>query len=449
MCNLYLMYYTEAENEDFVTCGSVQDQQKSRIADELMAQLTEKKPKSFEIDQNLPPLKPFYGHQLDFGAQTGDISGITYDVYGHYVILNRGNHRWDGSTFSWGNVYNGDKNSPISMDTVITLNSTGHVINSWGKDFFYLPHMITIDSENNVWITDVAMHQVFKFGPYGGKTKQPLIALGQKFEPGGDDLHYCKPTSVAVMKDARTFFVSDGYCNSRIIQYVIRNINANGYHSVAKVMSFGAKNLPNGATNPNIYNFQVPHALTLFEKQNFVCVADREHGLVQCFQISDGILAFTVNLPSNFNKVYSIDSDANYLAILGGPDSQSQSKLLIYDIESHQQIEAEKALVNNPHDVAMKDGKIIVANLNPAQIWIFENEQRQGKKIIEESLIVETPKAIVMKTKQNNDAVQLWKSLGLIFVFTTGLAMIIFYIRNRRRKLGDGFQPLKTEEDEL
>ena len=40
--------------------------------------------------------------------------------------------------------------------------------------------MITIDKENNVWITDVAMHQVFKFGPYGGPNKKPLVALGRE-----------------------------------------------------------------------------------------------------------------------------------------------------------------------------------------------------------------------------------------------------------------------------
>jgi hypothetical protein len=30
--------------------------------------------------------------------------------------------------------------------------------------------------------------------------------------------HYCKPTAVAVSKDTNTFFVSDGYCNSRVIK---------------------------------------------------------------------------------------------------------------------------------------------------------------------------------------------------------------------------------------
>ena len=43
-----------------------------------------------------------------------------------------------------------------------------------------MPHMITIDAQNNFWMTDVALHQVFKFGPYGGKTKEPLVTLGQR-----------------------------------------------------------------------------------------------------------------------------------------------------------------------------------------------------------------------------------------------------------------------------
>ena len=53
-----------------------------------------------------------------------------------------------------------DKNVPIPQDTVLTVNSTGHIINQWGNNFFFLPHMITIDKQNNVWVTDVAMHQV-------------------------------------------------------------------------------------------------------------------------------------------------------------------------------------------------------------------------------------------------------------------------------------------------
>ena len=81
---------------------------------------------------------------------------------------------------------------------------------------FYLPHGLTIDSNNNVWLTDVALHQVFKFPPGGGN--KPLLTLGVAFVPGVDDDHFCKPTAVAVMANG-DFFVSDGYCNSRILKY--------------------------------------------------------------------------------------------------------------------------------------------------------------------------------------------------------------------------------------
>jgi len=67
---------------------------------------------------------------------------------------------------------------PIQQSTVLELNSTGHLISQWGEkmydhtDFnvvmnmvpsycrFYMPHGLTIDSQGNYWITDVAMHQV-------------------------------------------------------------------------------------------------------------------------------------------------------------------------------------------------------------------------------------------------------------------------------------------------
>lgn len=78
-----------------------------------------------------------------------------------------------------------------------------------------MPHGLTIDSNGNVWLTDVALHQIFKFDSHGNTV---LLELGVKFEPGGGAQHFCKPTSVAVLANGE-FFVADGYCNSRIIKY--------------------------------------------------------------------------------------------------------------------------------------------------------------------------------------------------------------------------------------
>ena len=58
------------------------------------------------------------------------------------------------------NTYGLDRNIPIPQATILTVNSSGHIINSWGQGQFFLPHMITVDKQNNVWVTDVALHQV-------------------------------------------------------------------------------------------------------------------------------------------------------------------------------------------------------------------------------------------------------------------------------------------------
>lgn len=80
-----------------------------------------------------------------------------------------------------------------------------------------MPHGLTIDHEDNAWVTDVALHQVFKFGPHGSNDK-PLLTLGTAFIPGVGDAKFCKPTSVAVLENG-DFFVADGYCNARILKY--------------------------------------------------------------------------------------------------------------------------------------------------------------------------------------------------------------------------------------
>ena len=119
---------------------------------------------------NSTAAKSLSGAEFQFNkANIGDICGTTFDAYGNIVILHRGNHKWDQSTFGLmgkyfddynfffniiekkiffgifsGDTYKGDKNSPITADTVVTVNATGHVVSSWGKDFFFLPHMITV-----------------------------------------------------------------------------------------------------------------------------------------------------------------------------------------------------------------------------------------------------------------------------------------------------------------
>lgn len=145
-------------------------------------------------------------------------------------------------------------------------------------DRFCMPHGLTIDHEGNVWVTDVALHQVMKFGAKSDM-KIPEITLGTAFKPGSSRTKFCKPTSVAVLPDGQ-FFVADGYCNSRILKYS---------KSGELLLSWGQNSFQGQAHDIAPENFfAVPHALTLVPEMNLLCVADRENGRVQCFQTLNG-----------------------------------------------------------------------------------------------------------------------------------------------------------------
>ena len=52
---------------------------------------------------------------------------------------------------------------PIKSDTIVTLDAaTGSLLDHWGSNLFYMPHGLEVDANGNTWVTDVALHQVFK-----------------------------------------------------------------------------------------------------------------------------------------------------------------------------------------------------------------------------------------------------------------------------------------------
>jgi hypothetical protein len=81
---------------------------------------------------------------------------------------------------------------------------------------FYMPHGLTIDHAGNIWLTDIAMHQVFMFK--STDLTHPALTVGEMFQPGSGPTQLCRPADIAVMKNG-DFFVADGYCNSRIIKF--------------------------------------------------------------------------------------------------------------------------------------------------------------------------------------------------------------------------------------
>lgn len=182
-----------------------------------------------------------------------EVSAVAVDSQDDVLVLQRGGRKWPDS----GPL----DESPIPVPTVFVFDGrSGRLLKKWGENILALPHSITVDSKDNVWIADVALHQVFKFS-HGGKL---LLKFGERAVAGDDTAHFNRPSDVAVAPDG-SFYVSDGYGNNRIVKF-----DADGRF----LLQWGSK-----GKNPG--QFDLPHALTF--DRGTVYVLDRGNHRVQIF----------------------------------------------------------------------------------------------------------------------------------------------------------------------
>ena len=215
-------------------------------------------------------------------------TGIGVDKYDNIFVFQRTGRRWTEPF----------PDSLISQNTVLELDSeTGKVINSWGANYFIMPHGLAIDKDNNIWVTDVGLHQIFKFS-HDGKL---LLKLGIAKESGNDSLHFNLPTDIAFADDG-TFYVSDGYGNSRVVKF-----SSSGKF----IKSWGTYGSKPG-------EFIIPHGIAI-DNKNIIYVADRQNNRIQLFDSSGNFLKELKNnveveqLPSIAiglnNSLFAIDYD--------------------------------------------------------------------------------------------------------------------------------------------
>lgn len=184
----------------------------------------------------------------------GNPTGIGIDSNQHIFVFHRAGRKWP--------LLSSMPTSFIKEKTILEIDKeTGKLINSWGNDLFVMPHGLTVDKENNIWVTDVGLHQLFKFSHEG----KLLMKLGEANVSGADSAHFNKPTDIAVATDG-SFYVADGYGNSRIIKF-----SATGQY----LFEWGSKGNKKG-------EFNIPHSIAVSHNGN-VYVADRENKRVQVF----------------------------------------------------------------------------------------------------------------------------------------------------------------------
>jgi peptidylamidoglycolate lyase len=190
--------------------------------------------------------------RLPANVQLGECAGVAVDRDGHVFVFHRPGRGFDTAAT--------DK---LTEPTVLEIDPiSGALLHSWGANTFLVPHGITIDSANNVFLTDVGLQQVFKFSHDG----KQLLALGEPRVGAWDATHFNQPTDIAIRPDG-TFYVSDGYVNSRV---AIFDRNGN------EIREWGKKGAGPG-------EFSNPHGLTFIPGSFDVLVADRENSRLQLF----------------------------------------------------------------------------------------------------------------------------------------------------------------------
>uniref|UniRef100_A0A1A9X3N3 peptidylamidoglycolate lyase n=1 Tax=Glossina brevipalpis TaxID=37001 RepID=A0A1A9X3N3_9MUSC len=315
----------------------------------------------------------------DLPMKLGSVTAVDFDKDGHVVLFHRADHVWTQDTFDLTNSYREIDKGPIRNNTVLALDrQTGKLVYEWGKDLFYMPHGLSIDQEDNVWVTDVALHQVFKFGARGGFPNKPLMTLGTAFIPGVGDNKFCKPTAVAVLKNG-DFFVADGYCNARIVKYSKKG---------EKILSWGQNSFAGSSYDvapPNY--FAIPHALTLVPDRELICTADRENGRVQCFFWGNGTFHSQYHSLLIGDRLFSLaytPIQGGQLLIVNGPTAEfgthpehyNEIRGYVLDMKSKKILSKfgpNDLQFSNPHDIAVTSNglEVYVAEINPMRLHKF------------------------------------------------------------------------------
>ncbi|XP_046945804.1 peptidyl-glycine alpha-amidating monooxygenase isoform X9 [Lynx rufus] len=426
MCNLYIMYYMEARHAvSFMTCTqnvapdvfrTIPPEASIPIpvqSDMVMMHGHHKEPENKDKTSLQQQPKGEEVLEQDFHVEEsldwpgvyllpGQVSGVALDPKNNLVIFHRGDHVWDGNSFDSMFVYQQRGLGPIEEDTILVIDpNNAAVLQSSGKNLFYLPHGLSIDKDGNYWVTDVALHQVFKLDPNskGG----PLLILGRSMQPGSDQNHFCQPTDVAVDPDTGTIYVSDGYCNSRIVQF-----SPTGTF----ITQWGEES---SGSNPKPGQFRVPHSLALVPHLGQLCVADRENGRIQCFKTDTKEFVREIKHASFGRNVFAISYIPGLLfAVNGKPYFGDQEPVqgFVLNFSSGEIMDVFKPVRKHfdmPHDIAAsEDGTVYVGDAHTNTVWKFtlteKMEHRSVKKAGIEVQEIKESEAVVENKMENKPA---------------------------------------------
>jgi sugar lactone lactonase YvrE len=189
--------------------------------------------------------------------EMGMVSWVALDGKGNLYLLQRGN----------------------KADPVLVVDREGHLLRSWGKGLYKIPHSIRIDPHGNVWTVDASSSVVLKYSPQGEKLME--IDVGGQSE--NSENAFKGATDIAFAPNDH-LFISDGYGNARVLEYTAEG---------KRVREWGS-----AGTGPG--QFHLPHSIVI-DEDGIVYVADRENGRIQRFDLDGKYLGEFANLGRTFS----------------------------------------------------------------------------------------------------------------------------------------------------
>lgn len=265
----------------------------------------------YQVVANWPQPLPHTGYV--WGSQAGVFAETPNRVF----LLSRGELKLPEKlpknfTGAWGSIGPAFGEKPEMRNCIVIVDADGKIVESWTQwDHLFEggpgPHAIKIspyDPQRHVWVVDSLRQQIFEFTNDG---KQLVRTLGEAGVEGDDARHFGGPTDIAWLPDG-TFFVSDGYTNSRVVKF-----DKNGKF----LMTWGTKGSEPG-------EFSAVHSIAV-DRNRRVYVADRGNQRIQIFDEMGKYLDQWNNIL--LPQAVMITADQHLLAIDG-----TTNKFLKYDL---------------------------------------------------------------------------------------------------------------------
>ena len=186
-----------------------------------------------------------HGLRLPPGMNFGGVSGVAFNSRDHLFVFHRG------------------------PGPLMEFDPEGGFVRAFGDGHFVRPHGLRIDTDDNIWVTDVAAHVAVKFSSEG----RILMVLGVKGTPG--EMHQYghlrllnEPSEVAVAPNG-DLYVPQGH--GKASSCVLRFDRDGNFLSVW------------GCTGTGPGEFDIPHSI-VFDDNGLLHIADRSNGRFQVFE---------------------------------------------------------------------------------------------------------------------------------------------------------------------